>query len=151
MTPAERKAIRDLEIAPALEKMKKWAQIKLPKVPKSGLLGNALNYFINEYPELTGFLADGRYEIDNGWIERTIKKIAIGRNNWIFCDTVEGAHASAMLYSFAITAKLNGKNPFEVMTEIFTKLPDAKTVEDYEGLATLLLSPVNPLSCRKKE
>jgi transposase len=151
MTPAERKAIRDREIAPSLEEMKKWAESKLPKVPKSSPLGNALNYFIEEYTELTAFLADGRYEIDNGWLERTIKKFAIGRNNWIFCDTVEGAHASAMLYSLAITAKLNGKNPFEVMTEIFSKLPEAKTADDYGKLANLLLSPVNPLSCRKKE
>lgn len=151
MTRDQRKSHRDREIAPMLEEMKKWAQNKLPRVPKSSPLGNALNYFINEYDELTSFLANGRYEIDNGWLERTIKKFAIGRNNWIFCDTVEGAHASAMLYSLAITAKLNGKNPFEVMTEIFSKLPVAKTADDYETLTNLLISPVNPLSCRKKE
>jgi hypothetical protein len=51
----------------------------------------------------------------------------------------------------AITTKLNGKDPYAVMTEIFTKLPDAKTVEDYEKLDELLLSPRNPLSCQKKE
>jgi transposase len=151
LTPSERKAIRDREIAPSFEAMKQWAESKLPKVPKSSKLGNALNYFIEQYPELTAFLADGRYEIDNGWLERTIKKFAIGRNNWLFCDTVDGANTSALLYSLAITAKLNGKNPFEVMTEILTKLPDVNTAEDYEKLTSLLLSPVNPLSCRKKE
>lgn len=151
LTPAERKAIRDLEIGPSLEAMKEWSESKLAQVPKSSPLGNALNYFVAEYTELTAFLADGRYEIDNGWVERTIRKFAIGRNNWLFCDTVEGAEASSLLYSLAITAKLNGKNPFEVMTEIFSKLPDAKTADDYERLAGLLLSPANPLSCRKKE
>lgn len=151
MTPLERKAIRDREIGPSLQEMKKWAESKLPKVPKSSPLGNALNYFIVEYPELIGFLADGRYEIDNGWLERTIKKFAIGRNNWIFCDTVQGADASAMLYSLAITSKLNGKNPFEVMGQIFSKIPEARTADDYEKLTQLLLSPPNPLSCRKKE
>ena len=151
MTPAERKEIRDREIGPSLETMKAWAESKMAKVPKSSKLGNALNYFIEQYSELTAFLGDGRYEMDNGWVERTIKKFAIGRNNWIFCDTVEGAHASGLLYSLAITAKLNGKNPFTVMTEIFEKLPAAKTAEDYEKLTELLLSPVNPLSCRKKE
>ena len=130
--------------------MKEWAESKKPKVPKSSKLGNALNYFIEHYTELTAFLADGRYEVDNGWIERTIKKFAIGRNNWLFCDTVEGAHASGLLYSLAITAKLNGKDPFKVMAEIFEKLPTAKTADDYEKLTSLLLSPVNPLSCRKK-
>ncbi len=151
LTPVERKAIRDKEIAPSLLAMKEWCETRLPKVPKSSLLGNAMNYFVAEYAELSAFLADGRYELDNGWVERTIKKFAIGRNNWLFCDSVEGAKASGMLYSLAITAKLNGKNPFEVMTEIFARLPDAHTAEDYERLTALLLSPVNPLSCRKKE
>ena len=151
MTPAERKEIRDREIGPSLEAMKHWCESKMPKVLKSSKLGNALNYFIEQYMELTAFLADGRYEIDNGWIERTIKKFAIGRNNWLFCDTVDGAHASGLLYGLAITAKLNGKDPFKVMTEIFDKLPVSKTAEDYENLTQLLLSPVNRLSCRKKE
>ncbi len=151
LTPTQRKEIRDQEIAPSLAAIKEWAESKLPKVPKSSPLGNALNYYVTEYPELIAFLADGRYEMDNGWVERAIKKFAIGRNNWLFCDTVDGAHTSALLYSLAITAKLNGKNPFEALTEIFTRLPDAKIADDYEKLTALLLSPANPLSCRKKE
>ena len=151
LTPAERKAIRDKEIGPSLEAMKEWAESKLARVPKSSPLGNALNYFIAEYAELTAFFADGRYEIDNGWIERTIRKFAIGRNNWLFSDTVEGAQASSLIYSLVITAKLNGRDPFQVMTEIFSKLPNAQTAEDYENLTSLLLSAENPLSCRKKE
>jgi transposase len=150
-TPAERKILRDKELVPSFSALKQWCELKLPKVPKSSPLGNALNYFVAEYRELTAFFKDGRYEMDNGWLERAIKKFAIGRNAWIFCDTVEGAQASSLLYSLSITAKLNGKNPFEVMTEIFTKLPNASTGDDYEKLAALLLSPTNPLSCRKKE
>lgn len=150
MTPAERKEIREREIRPSLEAIKQWAEGNLPKVPKASLIGNALHYFVNEYAELTAFLADGRYEMDNGWIERTIRKFAIGRNNWMFCDSVPGAQASSVLYSLAITAKLNGKDPYKVMVEILTALPRAKTAEDYERLTALLLSPTNPLSCQKK-
>ena len=150
LTPAERKEIRDREIAPSLEAVKHWIEARIQKVPKSSPVGNAMHFCIAEYPELTAFLADGRYEIDNSWIERTIRKFAIGQKNWMFCDTVDGAHASGMLYSLAITAKLNRKNPFEVLTEIFTRLPTAKTGEDYEQLSSLLLSPHNPLSCQKK-
>ena len=122
----------------------------MPQVPKASPIGNALHYFIHEYDELSAFLADGRYEIDNGWIERTIRRFAIGRNNWMFCDSVEGAHASSVLYSLVITAKLNGKDPYKVMTEILTELPRAKTGEDYERLTGLLLTPLNPLSCQEK-
>ena len=68
----------------------------------------------------------------------------------MFCDSVEGAHASSVLYSLVITAKLNGKDPYKVMTEILTELPRAKTGEDYERLTGLLLTPLNPLSCQEK-
>ena len=68
----------------------------------------------------------------------------------MFCDSVEGAEASSILYSLVITAKLNGKNPYSAMTEILTELPRAKTGEDYEQLIALLLTSTNPLSCQKK-
>ena len=151
LTPEQRKEWRDKELKPSLLTMKEWMEDKLRRVPKTSPVGNAMNYFINEYAELTAFLANGRYEVDNGWLERSIRKFAIGRNGWLFCDTVEGAHASALLYSFSVTAKQNGKDPFTVMTEILTKLPDASTADDYEQLTGLLLSPENPLSCHKKE
>ena len=151
LTPESRKIIRDKEIAPSMLAIKQWCELWLLRVPKSSPIGNAFNYFIEQYAELSAFLKDGRYEIDNGWIERTIRKFGIGRNNWLFCDTVEGAHASGMLYGLAITAKLNRRNPFTAMSEVFELLPDARTVDDYEKLAGLLLSPPNLLSCRKKD
>lgn len=151
LTPQERKSWRDQEIAPSMEAIKQWCGWKLKEVLPSSTIGNALGYFINEYDELSNFLRDGRYEMDNGWVERVIKRFAIGRKNWLFCDTVEGAKSSSVLYSLVLTAKLNGKDPFRVMTEIFKKLPGAETVEDYEILADLLLTAPNLQSCHKKE
>ncbi len=71
-----------------------------------------------------------------------IRKFAIGRNNWLFSDSVEGAHASSILYSLALTAKVNGKDPFKVLTEVFKKLPSAKIIDDYEALANKFLHGV---------
>ena len=102
-------------------------------------LGNAVAYYLDEYEKLAAFLDDGRLEIDNGWIERAIRKFAIGRNNWLFCDTVDGAKASSLFYSLVITAKLNGKDPFTVMVEILSRINQASTVEDFEALAKLLV------------
>jgi len=127
------------EVGPYLETIKKWCKKHRSKVPKDSPIGNAIHYFINEYDELSGFLKDGRYEIDNGWVERVIRKFAIGRNNWMFCDSVEGAHASSILYSLTLTAKLNGKDPYVVMTEVFEKLPLAENIDDYEALAKIFL------------
>lgn len=139
LSHGERYQARLKEVKPYLEKIKKWAEEKQPKVLKSSPIGNAIYYFLNEYEELTAFLKDGRYEIDNGWVERVIRKFAIGRNNWMFSDTVAGAESSALLYSLVITAKLNEKDPFEVLAEILRLLPSADTIEDYERLASLLV------------
>ncbi len=139
LTSKERYEARLNEVGPYLEKMKSWCEEKKNKVLKTSPLGNAIHYFLNEHAELSAFLKDGRYEVDNGWIERAIRKFAIGRNNWLFCDTVDGAKASSLLYSLVITAKLNEKDPFKVMTEIFRQLPMANSIDDYEKLAKLLL------------
>lgn len=60
--------------------------------------------------------------------------IALGRRNWLFADTVTGAKASAAIYSLVETAKANGLEPFAYLRELFTTLPLAKTVADFEAL-----------------
>ncbi len=135
LTAEKRFEARLNEVGPYLEKIKAWCIDRKDKVLKTTTLGNAIHYFINEYEELSGFLKDGRYKIDNGWVERGIRKFAIGRNSWMFCDTVPVAHASSLFYSFVITAKLNRKDLFKVMTDIFYKLPTANAIDDYEKLA----------------
>jgi transposase len=60
--------------------------------------------------------------------------MALGRKGWLFADTVKGATASANLYSLVETAKANGVEPHAYLTHLFTKLPIAKSVEDFEAL-----------------
>ncbi|MFO0449062.1 MAG: transposase [Pseudomonadota bacterium] len=102
---------------------------------------NFSGYFKNEYDYLTRCLSDGNLGPDNGLVERTIRKFAIGRNNWMFADTPEGADASALLYSLVITAKVNGVNPYTAIKKILTEVPLAQTIEDYERLADFILTP----------
>jgi transposase len=137
----ERFNLRLQEAVPLWEKMKTWADTNQPLVPPKSKIGKAFHYFIEQYDYLKGYLQDGRLEMDNGFTERAIKYFAIGRNNWLFSDSEAGAEASSLFYSFVVTAKLNGVNPFEALEKIFTEVPVAKTVEDYERLATYLLEP----------
>lgn len=81
--------------------------------------------------------------MDNGFTERVIRKFAIGRNNWLFSGTEDGAHASAMFSSFVVTAKLDGVNPSLALRGMFDQILLAKTAEDYERLANLLLYPAH--------
>ena len=138
---SKRYSARQKQVGPYLKKMKKWCKKKKPLVLPKSDVGIAINYFLTEYTELSAFLQDGRFEIDNGWVERMIRKFAIGRKNWLFNDTVEGAKSSSILYSLVLTAKINGKDPFKAMTEILRRLPTTNTLEGDEELTDLLLTP----------
>lgn len=139
LTNEKRQEMREAQVKPLMEKLKKWCSDHRPKVLPGGPLGIAINYYLNEYEHLVAALSDGRYEIDNGWIERAIRKFAIGRNNWLFCDSVDGAKASSLFYSLIVTAKLNDRNPYDVIAEILKGLNAADGIDDYERLAKLLV------------
>ncbi len=65
--------------------------------------------------------------MDNNLAENAIRPFVVGRKNWLFCDTVAGAKASAALYILIETARANGLNPFEYLKLLFEKLPYAET------------------------
>lgn len=137
----ERQQERDKNIKPILERMKLKAEEQNLKVPDKSKIGEAIKYFLSEYDYLARYLQDGRLHPDNGFTERAIRKFAIGRNNWMFSDSVAGAEASAILYSLVVTAKTNGVNVYRALTKLLTEIPLAKTCEDYERLADFILSP----------
>lgn len=139
-----RHKIRHEKSKPVWSDFKSWADLTRSKVPPKSKIGQALNYFCNEYDELTGYLKDGRLEIDNGFVERAIRKFAIGRNNWMFSDTVAGAEASALFYSLVVTAKVNHQDPYRMLKILFDQIPKAKAPPDYERLADLVLGIPSP-------
>ena len=141
LTWEQRHELRQKEAHPLWDEMKTWAEKNSMIVPPKSKLGGAFHYFLGEYQYLRAYLGDGRYEMDNGFVERAIKYFAIGRNNWLFSDSVDGAKASSTLYSLAVTAHLSGVNPYEVLRDLFTELPKASTCEAYEKLTDRLFTP----------
>ena len=69
------------------------------------------------------FLEDGNIPCDNGNAERHIKPFAVGRRNWLFCNTVDGATASAMLYSIVETAVACGANVYHYLKYLLKEVP----------------------------
>jgi transposase len=124
---------------PIWDEFKTWAEGNIKRVPPKSKLGKALNYFLNEYEHLIGYLKDPQLEMDNGFVERAIRKFAIGRNNWMFSDTEAGADASSMFYSVLCTANVNGVKPFNLLKYLFQEIPKAKTLEDIENLADIIM------------
>ena len=102
-------------------------------LPKS-LLGQALHYLSSQWRKLTRYVEDGRFSIDNNVQENAIRPFCVGRRNWLFADTVAGAHASANLYSLLQTCQVNGIDGYRYLRALFVALPKARTADDYGAL-----------------
>ncbi len=94
----------------------------LSVTPKS-LMGEAINYALSRKQQLYIYTTEANLQIDNNLIENTIRPVAIGRKNYLFAGSHEGARRAAMLYSFLGTCKLHQVNPFEWLRDILSKIP----------------------------
>ena len=136
-TPEERHTVRNVRSRKVLDEYRAWLDEMVLKVNKSGKLGEAIRYSINQWEYLTCFLRDGRLEIDNNRAERTVKPFVIGRKNWMFACSPEGAKSSAIVYSIVETAKENGLDPLAYLTYLFERLPNIG-LKDEEAIKNLL-------------
>jgi hypothetical protein len=102
-------------------------------VPKS-LLGKGLTYLRAQWPKLIRYIENGDWPVSNNACENAIRPFCLGRRSWLFSDTVDGANASANLYTLVETAKANGIDPYRYLTWLFQRLPLAKTADDYDAL-----------------
>jgi transposase len=99
--------------------LKKQEKRLLPKTP----IGKAVAYCLNHWQALNNYLKDGILKIDNNTAERAIKPLVIGRKNWLFAGSHEGAEKAAILFSIIETCKMNEINPYYYIKDVLTKLP----------------------------
>jgi transposase len=125
---------RQQESKPILEQFKCWLDANQGLTPPKGLLGKAIRYALNNWKKLIVYIEDGRLKMDNNIAENAIRPFVLGRKNWLFAGAPKGAEASAIFFSLIETAKANGLEPYAYLRYIFTKLPLAKTAEDYKAL-----------------
>lgn len=122
--PSKRKALREQYLKPELELFFAFAKAELEKVRgQRGLLRSALVYVTNQEDALRGFLADGHLRMDNNASERALRKIAVGRKNWLFVGSDDHAQSTANLLSIIATAKLHDLEPEEYLRDLFRVLP----------------------------
>jgi len=125
---------------PIIGKLRQWLDEIRPKVPPKSLLGKAVQYLDKQWPRLIAYIEDGQYPIDNNPVENAIRPFAIGRKNWLFSASVNGAKASANLYSLIETAKANGLEPYAYLKKVFGELPNATGFDDVDKLLPWNLS-----------
>lgn len=133
-TSAIRYQVRQEKALPLLADLRTWLDHALLGTPPTSATGKALRYLHNQWNPLIRYCDDGRLNIDNNPTERAIRPFVTGRKNWLFSDTVNGANASANLYSLIETAKANRLEPYHYFRHVFKQLPAAQTLEDIEAL-----------------
>ena len=127
----ERHRARLKDSVPVAEAFLAWAQKEYDRnpVPKCAY-GAALTYAVNQKSWLMNVFSDGRLELSNNRVERSVRPFALGRRNWLFCITPGGADASAAIYSIVETAKANGLKPYEYLSFLLERLPQGSSPQD---------------------
>ena len=114
--PKARLAIRQEQSKPIVDRFESWLTENRARFSAKSPLGEALKYISKYWEGLCLFLQDGRIELDNNSVERTIRPIALNRKNALFAGHEAGAQNWAMLASLIETCKLNEIDPQKWLT-----------------------------------
>ncbi|OLN26868.1 Mobile element protein [Desulfosporosinus metallidurans] len=126
---------------PILDAYFEWLKSIAGTIDSGSMIGKAINYSLNQQNYLERYLIDGSISIDNSAAERSVRPFATGRKNWEFCNTPNGAKASAIIYSITESAKANGLKPYEYIVHILETIP-----KHYMGTSKDFLQDLLPWS-----
>lgn len=137
--PEQRKKLRKEQVSPLVDAFFSWVRSNIGSVGTGSTLYKAMQYSLNQESYLRVFLNDPFVPLDNNNAEIAIRSFCVGRNNWHVIDTVNGAKASAMIYSITETAKANQLKPYEYFEHLLTEIPKHMEDTDRSFLDDLLL------------
>ena len=133
MTAADRLALRQRESMPMMKELQRITDhITGPPVLPKSKLGKALNYLKNNWEALTYFLTDGRASIDNNDAERNLRRIAIGRKNWMFVGSADGGARIATILTVIASAHRHDLDVWTYLRDVLERL--AKGEQDLASL-----------------
>ena len=127
-THQQRFELRQKQAVPIMKKLK----IALdtldhdPMILASSAIVGAVRYALGRWKYQQRYLLDGKLEIDNNGVENAIRPLAIGRKNWLFAGSEQGAKWGAIIYTLIGSALRNNLNPLEYLTDVLRRLPDTK-------------------------
>ena len=120
---AERGPFRATHLRPLMDEFFAWAVAARDLTPGRNLATKALGYALNQQAELLRVLDDGDIPLDNTRAERALRKIVVGRKNWLFYGTDTHAEAAAAVFSLIATCRLHELDPFGYLDEVLRVLP----------------------------
>jgi transposase len=152
LTPEERKQQRQLLVKPLVDAFFSWVKIHESGVLPKSETGKGFIYCLNQEKYLRVFLDDGSVPADNNAAEGAIRGFCIGKANWHLIDTIDGAKASAIIYSIAETAKANHLKPYNYFEHLLTEIPKHMDDKNLDFLNALLpWAEELPETCKKQK
>jgi transposase len=118
----QRRLARERHSQPVLDKLKQWLDENKDKALPKSKLGQAIGYALNNWTALCRYVEQGYLAIDNNLSERTLRLIAMGRNNWGVFGSAAGGERAAVLYTITGTCKHLGIDPFAYLRELLPAL-----------------------------
>ena len=122
----KKRRLKDEE--PVIEAFLDWADKQV--VTGNSKFSKALTYFKNRRNDLMTYLEDGHCSLSNNWSENSIRPVTVGRKNWLFSSSVDGAEASMNIYTIIEMAKLHGLNRQKYIEYILEHRPSAEMTDE---------------------
>lgn len=119
--------LRQREAVPTWARIRRWLESEAAKrvLPRSAI-GQALGYLRNQWSALQVYLSDGRIPIDNDQSERTLRTLAVGRNNWMFLGHPRAASGRLQMYSVVSSAHRHHLMVEDYLEDVLRRLADAQ-------------------------
>jgi transposase len=130
----ERRLGRQRKSRPLVEAFERWLRAKLALISQKGKLAEAIRYAVSRWEGLTRFIDDGRIELDNNAVERSIRPITLNRKNALFAGSDGGAEHWAIIASLVETCKLNGAERLAYLTDVLTRIVNGHPNSDIDQL-----------------
>jgi transposase len=130
----ERRIIRQQKSRPLAEAFEPWLRAKLALISQKGKLAEAIRYALSRWQGLTRFIDDGRIELDNNTVERTIRPIALNRKNALFAGSDGGAAHWATIASLIETCKRNDIDPLAYLTDVLARIANGHPNSEIDQL-----------------
>jgi transposase len=123
LPPAKRKLMRSEHLRPLLVDFFEWVDQARNTSEGRSLATKALGYAFNQKKELMRVLDDGRLPLDNTRSERSLRKIVVGRKNWMFYGSDTHAESAAAIFSLVASCRLHTIDPHQYLDEVMRVLP----------------------------
>jgi transposase len=122
--PKKRHELRQRFTRPRVDAFFAWAEGVNARVRGvRGPVATAFGYALRHREALTRFLDDGRLRLENNASERALRRIAVGRNAWLFFGSDDHAGAAANLFSLIASCQLHGIEAEDYLAEVIRVMP----------------------------